>query len=221
MKFEHHLVKLPEIQAEKIDDQRIYHTPDGNYPSVTTVLDYGKDGIQEWRDRVGHEEADKITRQAGRQGGNVHEMLQYYVQGLSVESIFQGRMPNEKAMFLQIQPMLDKHLGRIAAIECPLYSNYLRVGGRTDLVAEWDKELAIIDFKTSRSEKKEEWILPYYQQCSAYAVMFEERTKIPVSKIVLLIASSGGMEMIREGRRDTYINGFVRARKGYFERNGF
>ena len=48
--------------------------------------------------------------------------------------------------------------------------------------------LSIIDFKTSNKRKKKEWISNYFQQTSAYAVMYEERTKIPVSQVVGLIA---------------------------------
>ena len=68
--------------------------------------------------------------------------------------------------------------------ECPLYSDYLQVGGRVDCIAEWNGKLSVIDFKTSRKIKKKEWIKGYLMQESAYCVMFEERTKIPIRQIV-------------------------------------
>ena len=53
---------------------------------------------------------------------------------------------------------MDKNVGVIKAIEAPLYSHSLRVGGRVDLIAEWDGQLSIIDFKTSKKPKREDWI---------------------------------------------------------------
>ena len=45
--------------------------------------------------------------------------------------------------------------------------------------------MAIIDWKTSKYAKKREYIESnYFMQEAAYAVMFEERTGIPVERLV-------------------------------------
>lgn len=219
--FEHHLVKLDEIDADTVDGIRTYHTPDGDFPSVTTVLKgFSQDGIQAWKDRVGEEEARRIGLKAARQGTNVHEMAEMYVRNVPYNSIINSFMPHEVTLFKQLKEELDEHLGRIAGIEVPLYSKHLRVGGRCDLIGEWDGELAIIDHKTTRKEKKEEWLLGYYCQCAAYAVMFEELTKIPINKIVILIAASEDVGHKRVSTRDAYINEFIRERKNYYKAVG-
>ena len=52
-----------------------------------------------------------------------------------------------------------------------------------DCIAEFDGELAVIDFKTSTKEKKEEHIENYFVQETAYAAMFLERSGIEVKKL--------------------------------------
>jgi genome maintenance exonuclease 1 len=97
-------------------------------------------------------------------------------------------MPNIKALFQQLKPELDKSIGKIYALEQALYSDELEVAGRVDCIAEWNGELSIIDFKTSSKLKEEGHIQNYFMQCTAYAIMFEERTGRPIDKIVVAIA---------------------------------
>ena len=118
-------------------------------------------------------------------------------------------------MFEALSRVLDKTVGIVRAIEAPLYSDVLRVGGRVDLVAEWDNELAIIDFKTSSKPKKERWIDNYFMQSSAYAFMFEELTDIPINKIVIAIALENlGTQIFIKNAND-YIQQFIDLRKTY------
>jgi ATP-dependent exoDNAse (exonuclease V) beta subunit len=89
-------------------------------------------------------------------------------------------LPNDRETFNSLKPILDEHLDNVYAQEVPLWSEYLGVAGRVDCIAEWDGRIAVIDFKTSRKLKKKEYISNYFQQCAAYAVMWEERTGIPI-----------------------------------------
>jgi len=94
----------------------------------------------------------------------------------------------------------------VYAQELPLYSTYLGVAGRVDLIAEHNGRLSIIDFKTSRKVKKKEWISGYFQQGAAYAVMFEERTGIPVDKIVIAITVDGQTDaQVFIEKRDNWV----------------
>jgi genome maintenance exonuclease 1 len=113
--------------------------------------------------------------------------------------------PTDRETFQTLKPILDQYLNKVYAQEVALWSEYLGVAGRVDCIAEWDGKIAVIDFKTSSKLKKKEWISNYFQQCSAYAVMWEERTGIPINKIVVVIAVDGEEPQIFEEKRDNYI----------------
>jgi len=94
-------------------------------------------------------------------------------------------------MFKSLKPFLDK-INNIHVLEGALYSDILKLAGRVDCIAEYENELAIIDFKTSTEPKKREWIDNYIAQECAYAMMYYERTSIKVKKLVTLIACEDG-----------------------------
>lgn len=208
-------VKLEELTAKTTKEGRRYTTPEGNvYPSVTTVLSkLGKASIDAWRKRIGEEAADKISTQASIRGEAVHELCENYLN--NDPDFKKGHMPANIQSFLQLKPILDEHVNNIHYLEAPLYSDYLKVAGRVDCVAEYDGELAIIDFKTSKKPKKESWIENYFMQESAYAVMYEERTEIPIVKLVTIIAVDGSETQVFVQNRDTHIKKFIEHRINY------
>ena len=101
-----------------------------------------------------------------------------------------------------------------------MFSDHLRVAGRVDCIAEYEGELAVIDFKTSTKPKKENWIENYFVQETAYAVMYYERCGVKVDKIVTLIATEeGSMQVIQKTDLDyyyqllvEYINEFMQSK---------
>jgi genome maintenance exonuclease 1 len=219
MSFIHDLITLDELSARTEEGKRFYQTPQGqSYPSVTTVTGIlSKDDIQAWRRRIGEEKADQITRAATSRGNEVHKLAELYLKNelFSQSTLFDEPKTNNYKMFEVLSSVLDNRVGVVRAIEAPLYSDVLRVGGRVDLVAEWDNELAVIDFKTSSKPKKERWIDNYFMQSSAYAFMFEELTKIPINKIVIAIALENlGTQIFIKNAND-YIQQFIDLRKTY------
>ena len=186
--FEHVDVDLKEMVAETTDKGRVYKTPEGiNLPSITTVLSIlSRDSIAAWRKRVGEEEANRISRRATTRGTAVHEIIEKYID--NVEDYREGYMPDVIESFLVLKPILDNSIGKVYAQEAPLYSNHLGVAGRVDCVAEFDGKLSIIDFKTAMKPKKVEWIKNYFMQESAYAIMWEERTGMPITQLVTVIS---------------------------------
>lgn len=173
--FCYDFLKFDPICNTDTDQGRYYTVPNGErYWSVTTVLGRAMDmsGIEAWRDRIGKDEADKVLRQAGVRGTAVHDLAEKYL--LSVPNYDRKAMPFNKISFKPIKKELDKHLGTIHAVEAPLYSNKLKIAGRTDLIGTWDSELAIIDFKTSRWKKPKEFFEKYFMQESLYAFMMFE-----------------------------------------------
>ena len=219
MSFTHDLIKLNELSVKTEEGKRLYQTPQGkSYPSVTTVTSIlSKDAIHAWRQRIGEEKADQITRAATSRGNEVHKLAELYLKNelFSQSTLFDEPKTNNYKMFEALSSVLDNKVGVVRAIEAPLYSDVLRVGGRVDLVAEWDNELAVIDFKTSSKPKKERWIDNYFMQSSAYAFMFEELTKISINKIVIAIALENlGTQIFIKNAND-YIQQFIDLRKTY------
>ena len=206
----------------KADGSRVYVNASGvGYPSATTVLSIlNKDSINKWRERVGEEEANRISTRASNRGTKVHKICENYLNNeedyaRTNPAHIHKTMPDTIAMFKSLQPLLDEHVNNIHALEIPLYSHYLKVAGRVDCIAEYDGKLSIIDFKTSSKLKEESWIKGYFMQCSAYAVMYEERTGIPVSQIVIMIAVDSEHPQVFIKKRNDYIKDFISYREAY------
>ena len=223
MKFKHIGCDIDyDLETETINGKRFYKTPEGLlYPSVTTITgQHGKDKILEWRRRVGEEEANRISTKASNRGTKVHKICENYLNNeedyaRTNPAHIHKTMPDSIAMFKSLQPLLDEHVNNIHALEIPLYSHHLRVAGRVDCIAEYDGKLSIIDFKTSGKLKEESWIKGYFMQCSAYAVMYEERTGIPVSQIVIMIAVESEHPQVFIKKRNDYIKDFISYREAY------
>jgi len=211
MNFKH--VKLKELdfdlKAVTTEKGREYQTPGGSsYPSVTTVLsEYNKKAIFEWRERVGAEQANKIAKSASNRGTKLHTVCEKYLLNEMTDLKLQTMMPDTKELFVSLKPHLDENIGEIYSIEQALYSSELRLAGRVDCIAEWNNELAVIDFKSSTKPKLEDNILNYFMQCTAYAIMFEEITGRPINKLVIAIAVADGSNQIfvREKKQE-YID---------------
>jgi len=206
--FEH--VTLPQLQfdlnAETTDSGRLYTTPEGNkYKSITTVLShYGKKAIYEWRQAVGEELANEVSRKASNRGTKVHKICEDYLNNEISEMKMQMLMPDMKELFFKIKPIIDDNVSKVYAQEQALYSDKYRIAGRVDLIAEWNGKLSVIDFKTSTKQKDEEDIQNYFMQCTAYALMFAERTGIWIDDIVVLIATEEGPAQVFERQIHDY-----------------
>lgn len=210
MNFRH--VKLPELNFDlksvTTEEGRRYTTPSGNvYPSITTVLSsYNKKAIYEWRQRVGDEEANKVSRKASTRGTKLHSICESYLLNELTPLKMHTVMPDTKELFNQLRPHIDANVGDVYGIEQSLYSDSLRVAGRCDCIAEWKGKLSIIDYKTSTREKDEEHIQNYFMQCSAYAEMFGEITGKSVDQIVVAIAVENGNSQIFVRQKTNYLD---------------
>lgn len=190
--------------------QRRYQLPNGLLvPSVTTVLSsQKKDHLTEWRKRIGDAEADKIMNQAKVRGTAVHKLAEDYLMNL--DDYASGSMPVNLSDFNRnIKPQLDEHVDNIVGIEYPLWSTRLMTAGRTDLIADWKGQPAIIDFKTSRKPKKESWIKDYFLQATCYSLMLQERTGIACKDIVILITVDHEEAQVFHKKRKDYIDEVV------------
>ncbi len=195
--FEHNPVDLGynDLTAETGPKYRQYTDPDGNkYYSVTTILSIlSEEAIAAWRTRVGEEEANRISGVASKRGTKVHEIFEKYVD--NDPNFLKDEMPSNIQTFKDMEPIIDKSLGVVYAQEAALFSKHLGLAGRVDVVGEWNGQPSIIDWKTSKKWKKEEWINGYYMQATAYAIMWEERTGQPITQLVVAIAGDEGPQI--------------------------
>lgn len=196
-----------EVQQINEDGKRSYLTPEGNsYPSITTVMSWlSASAIAAWRQRVGDEEANKISKQATNRGTSLHELCEKY---LNNEEDF-GDVPlNVVDIFNYIKPILDDNINNIYCQETRLYSDYIGVAGTVDCIAEFRGIRSVIDFKTARKPKKREYIHSYFMQTAGYAVMFEELTGIAIPQLVIIMVSEEGEQVFIE-RRDDWASKLV------------
>ena len=216
--FKHTLIDFDELKTETTNGNRYYLTPEGNkYPSVTSITGLAsQDSIMKWRRRVGEKKANKISRKASSRGTKVHKLCEDYVGNQELD--FSKVQPNNLFMFKQIKPILDHYLEDVYAIECPLYSDYLKTAGRVDCIGMFNGKPAIIDFKTANKRKQRKWISNYFMQEAAYAEMFEERTKIPINRLVTVIAVEQDEPQLFIEKRDDYIHLFQEYRSLYKEK---
>jgi len=197
-RFKHIETDLPELTTKTIDRKRYYITPEGKeYPSITTVLsNRGKEGLFEWRKRVGDDVANYISGKAAKRGTAVHHMCEDYLNNVSfIEPDWW--LEKQKnflpfCLFNQLRNGVLQRINNIHAQECGLYSDKYGVAGRVDCIAEYNRVLSIIDFKTSTSERNDEYNENYYIQTAAYAEMYEERTGIPTDQIIILVVTEDG-----------------------------
>lgn len=201
--FNHNLISIRPLNRIETERGRYYQISEGiAYPSVTTVLGAtaDKSGIEDWKKNVGEEAAAFELRRAGNRGTGMHELCERFI--LNQEIDLRREMPIPAQLFSQLKPLLLEHVNNIRGMEIPLYSDYLKIAGTADLVAEWDGTLAIIDYKSSNKPKKAEWITDYWLQCAIYAICFEERTGIPINKLVILMAVEQSVKpLVFEGTR--------------------
>ena len=222
--FNHVPVELQPIWATTTDGVRLYQTPEGNkYPSITTVLSVrNKQGLTEWRKRVGNEVANHISRTAAARGTKVHHMCEDYLNNVHLN--FPSKWKEHKKNFLpyclfsQLKSVLS-NIDNIYAQEAGLYSDKYKVAGRVDCVAEYKGTLSIIDFKTSTKEKNDEWNENYYIQGSAYAEMFGERTGIEISQVVILVVTEDGTVQEFIKNKQEYLNRLSETIKTWSEEN--
>ncbi len=220
MSFIHHNF-LGDLELEKKEQNgiRLYHLPDGQWvPSITSVTSfYNRQIFVKWRERVGLEEANRITKRATARGTDFHQVCQDYLENKELN--WDDYQPLTKFMFYHLKPELDK-INNIHAIERTLYSEYLGLAGRVDCIAEYEGELAVIDFKTSEKIKPEEWIENYFVQEMFYAAAYYELTEIPIKKLITLMVTPGGEVKVFDKRnKGDYIKLLVRYIKEFVSHN--
>ena len=209
--FNHVPIEIGKLVQVNSKGGRYYETPTGaKYPSVTSITKlHNQESIQAWKDKVGEEEAGKISRRALARGNKIHSLAEKYL-------LKEGDLSDDfsKTDFGVMIPYLDK-INNIHCLETQLYSDHLKTAGTVDCIGEYEGKLTVIDFKTSAKLKKREWVKDYFMQCSAYAVMYEERTGTPIERLLLIINVEDEGVQLMDGKRDDYIDDFLDLRETF------
>ena len=220
--FNHVDLNLPKLERETIDGVRYYKIPDEvtihRFVSITSVTSHkNRKFFADWRKKVGEEKADKITRQATSRGTDMHSLVEDYLHNRNLSDV----QPLSELLFKIAKPDLNK-INNIHALEGSLYSKVLGIAGTVDCIAEYNGELAIIDFKTSKKPKPVDWIEHYFVQCMAYGCMLYELTGISIKKLVIIMSCENGECVVYEEYDKSkyikllteYIREFVQSKLG-------
>ena len=196
--FNHIDIELPQLERETIDGVRYYKVPDEEellrLVSITSVTShFNKEIFVNWRKKVGEEEAERITKAATSRGTDMHSLTEHYLKNEELPEV----QPLSDFLFKISKTELNR-INNIYALEGSLYSKQLGIAGTVDCIAEYNGELAIIDFKTSKKPKPREWIEHYFVQCMAYGCMLYELTGISVKKLVIIMACENGECVVYE-----------------------
>jgi len=208
--FNHALLPFVELGVDTQETGRQYILPSGKrLPSVTTVI--GQMSDQKWKaawiNRVGEEEAARITTKAQVRGRGVHALAESYLRNDDAWKEAVADNPFEGGAFNSIKKLLDDNVGAILGIECPVYSERLGTAGRFDLLCEWRGRIAVVDFKTSRYIRSEGLLHNYFLQATAYSVMVEElHPGLSVPDIVVAVMPAYDPQpQIELRRKDAFV----------------
>ena len=198
MNFNHVDLILPKLERETIDGVRYYKVPTEEellrLVSITSVTShFNKEIFVKWRKKVGNEEADRITKAATSRGTDMHTLVEHHLKNEKLPEV----QPLSDFLFKIAKTELN-NINNIHALEGSLYSKQLGIAGTVDCIAEYNGELAIIDFKTSKKPKPREWIEHYFVQCMAYGCMLYELTGISIKKLVIIMACENGECVVYE-----------------------
>ena len=205
--FNHVDVNLPKLSRETIDGVRYYSVPDEEellkLVSITSITShFNKEIFVNWRKRVGDVEADRVTKAATTRGTDMHTLTEHYLKN---DEELPTVPPISDFLFKVAKPKLNL-IDNIYALEGALYSKELGIAGTVDCIAEYDGELSIIDFKTSKKPKPRNWIEHYFVQAMAYGCMLYEMKDISIKKLVIIMACENGECVVyEETKKAKYI----------------
>ena len=182
-----------DMNVETLPEGRTYFTPDGNYPSITTIL--GKTAnnmwLQKWKNKVGEEEAARISKKATDRGTLVHKYAERYFNKEEIFSDLAQESSDVIQMSKDLIKITESGVNEIWGQEQILWSKRYSYAGRCDMVGIWKGKPSIIDFKTSKKTKYIKQIKDYFIQCCGYAIALNEMFGPGIRNIVILITVDG------------------------------
>lgn len=216
-----------ELKRTTTNGSRKYVTPDGfAVPSVTTILEAtkpeeAKKALQNWRNRVGHKQAQAITTEAAGRGTRLHKWVEDYIKtGIIGDP---GSNPYSQQSHKMAQSIIEKGLtncNEFWGTEVSLYYPEM-YAGTTDLVGIHNGSEAIMDHKQANKMKKREWIEDYFIQTCAYATAHNQVWNTSIRKGVIFMCTKDNefKEFIIEGKEfDHYVNEWFKRLEQYYSK---
>ena len=193
--YNHIPINFKQAKLIEKNNAHSYQTPTGEiYPSITTLLhetmsNGKKESLQNWKEQ--EIAAEYITQEAATIGTETHKLIENHIN--EVRQTDEVRLLSV-AHFNNLIPFLQK-INNVYGTELRLYSNAMKLAGTSDCIANYDGKLSIIDYKTKRSNQREEWMTDHFIQGTAYSQMFKELTGIEVKQVVILVSSEKNSRM--------------------------
>ncbi len=213
MKFSY----VTDMTVDTLTTGRTYHTPDGSYPSLTTIL--GKTAnnpwLEQWKQRVGEEEAARVSKEATDRGTLIHSFAERHFNGESIWEELRTHPLDVRQMSRDLISAVEPNVSEIWGQEQILWSNKYRYAGRTDMVGVWKGVPSIIDFKTAKKVKAVNQIRDYFIQCCGYAVAHNAMYGTCINNIVVVITVDGKEPQIFEKTASPFLYELQNRRNSY------
>ena len=169
------------------DGGKLYETPRGLFPSVTTILkatmpEEQRQRLRNWHQRHGSE-AETLRQQAANRGKVIHKLIEARFRGEEVEC------PSDLTEFWEQARRILGAIGEGSAIEQPVYHSRLQYAGTLDLLANWQGVLTLFDFKTSHREKRAKWLSDARLQIAAYRGAYEQLFGTAIEQGLVIVIS--------------------------------
>ncbi|HSM80658.1 MAG TPA: PD-(D/E)XK nuclease family protein [Nodosilinea sp.] len=168
--------KLPRYSAKRVrrdgpeagpgHRKMLYEIEGRYYPGVTTVLSATKppearEALQRWRQRVGVDEAQRISGKASSAGTRLHKQIAAHLNGDPVEI-----SADLAGYWASVQPVLAQ-VEEVWLVEGAVWHDAGFVGFPDALVVV-NGELHLCDWKTALRPKQPHWLGDYFLQIAAY-----------------------------------------------------
>jgi len=189
------LYHYPKSSRSLIEGNRHYDISNEKLPSVTTIIsltqsEEKKQSLQQWRERVGEQEAENIKNTAAARGTLMHSFLEYYVRGDKLLDLSdEGQVASGMGQVIIDQGLKD--MEEVWGSEVTLFYPGLYAGS-TDLCGIYSGRESIVDFKQTNKPKRREWIDDYFVQLGAYAMAHDVVYKTCIDQGVVLMCSKDG-----------------------------
>jgi genome maintenance exonuclease 1 len=174
------------------------------YPSITTVLgntvpEEQKGWLDAWKKRVGESEAARVSKNATDRGTNMHLMLERYMR--YEDPKVQDFPPEHVKLFTSLKSALSR-VNVVYGQEVVLYSKIFEIAGRCDMIADYDGEMSIVDYKSSSRVKSKDDIADYWIQCAFYAQAHNEMFGTNINRLVILMGVENKLPLVFKTRID-------------------
>jgi hypothetical protein len=198
------------FSKKNTNDGRVYETPSGSLPSVTTILSKTKSkeslqSLEVWKNRVGADEAARITKEAANVGTIIHNIMENTLLGKEYDPGNNLIHQQAKVMANIIHSNIKENISEIWGSEVTLYYPDL-YAGTTDLVGIWKNQPAIMDFKQSNKLKNKNWISDYFLQLAAYSMAHDELYGTDIKQGCVFMCTRNGEFQLFEIKDDEFTH---------------